>query len=589
MQTACMHSSINKLLLLAGLLAPVTFAGASLTMVSATIAADGVTITIPFSGNNGFLSPSTGVTGFSVADGHGNAYTVSSAGALAHTLTLVLALPVNGATDDTVTVSLATSPTSNLTDSIGGDTPAGQSNFATTNNSAWYAPGGSLAAASRIQGGISITSGTGYIQVAAWNSSDGFLEFNACASQVNVATFAYGSHYILNQDGVQINDWGQDGAGTTWSARGAVTGLTGCHTYQIVQIESINVPFGDQEVKGVQIIGTLGARSALRKLVAETGDSLVQLAGTTPPTDSRVAHLYQSSAAFGAVDQHIGLAGYNVYGAGQIAALAPSWYSNLGGAPVLAYLRGGGNDIVSGVSTANFTTAWTTYITGVQGVSQPPQHIVCIGIPYNSAQYTLSQAQTYTALIQTVCQANSAVYVDTTLWIGGAAGRQSDGIHFSYALPTTDLTKGENVWMNRMTPITAGYLSGASYSISGPSGGMTGAASATFTVTLAGGAIFQPDSDSVARECISLNDGSAGGTFTPSIGGAGAGPLSVCASSGSSWTFTYTPSAAGAKTISFTSTAALGWKDPAAANYLSLALGGAVSASGTVVASQVIR
>jgi hypothetical protein len=583
-----MHSSINKLLLLAGLLASIAFAGASLTMTAATIAADGVTITILFSGATGGMSPSTGVTGFSVSDGHGNAYTVSSAGASAHTVILVLALPVNGATDDTVTVTLATSPTSNLTDTAS-STPAGQSNFATTNGSAWYAPGGSLAGYSRIQGGISATSGNGYLQTAQWNSSDGFLEFNACASQLNVTTFLDNSHYVLLQDGVQVNDWGQNGSGTTWAALGAVTGLTGCHDYQIIQIESVNVPFPDQLIKSVQIIGTLGVQPALRSLVAESGDSLVDLAGTTPPSDSRVAHMYQSSSAFAAVDQHMGWAGYNVYGAGQIAALAPSAYSNLGAAPALAYLRGGANDIVSGVTTANFSAAWTTYITGVQGVAQVPAHIICLGIPSDSRFSSGTQA-TYNALIQAAAAANGVTYIDTTAWYGPTGNRQSDNLHLSYGLPTTDLTKGENIMTNRLAPITAGYLDGSSYSIAGPTVGVVGTASTAFTVTLAGGnAVFMADVlDSVARECIVLTE-SSGGTFTPSVGGSGAGPLSVCATAGNSWTFTYTPVSAGAKTIGFTSTAALGWKDPASANYLSLAPGGAVLASGTVVASQVIR
>jgi hypothetical protein len=536
----------------------------------ATVQADGLTLQILIGGCTAPLSLSsgaiiTGLTVYDVQDGAGRFQTIASSSISGCTLTIVLALPINNSTDDTVTLTLAVSPGSNLTDAAGNSPSAkANTNRPVTNNSTWSATGGSATLFARMQGGIYIVSGDGNPQIGQWNSSDGFLEFQGSISSINAIVFEYNeTHWVLLQDNVQIYDWGVLGSTLVWLPLGAVTGLTGNHTYAIVQVNSDAVPFQMSLLRSIQVIGTPGSLPAARPIVAESGNSLVSLAGTTPPTNSIAAHMWISSNPFGAVDQHVGAAGYTVYGAGGIAASAPSWYTGFGGAPVVAYLRGGGNDIVAGVSTANFNTAWGTYIAGVKGVPQPPAHIVCLGITNNLAQYTLLQAQTYNAFIQSQCVAGGGVYVDTTLWIGGTTDRQSDGIHFNPA--------GELLWANRLTPITAGYLAGSSYSTSGPMFGTVGSPSTNFTVTLAGGAIFEPDSDSVARETITLNDGGAGGTFVSSVGPSGIGPLAVSAALGTSWTFTYKPAIVTTATITFTSTPALGWKDPASFSFNSRA------------------
>lgn len=98
------------------------------------------------------------------------------------------------------------------------------------------------------------------------------------------------------------------------------------------------------------------------------------------------------------------------------------------------------------------------------------------------------------------------------------------------------------------------------YTVSGPAGGAHGSASAPFTVAVETGASFTGD------QSITISDGSAGGTFTPSIGPPGAGLVTVTpADTATSFTFTYTPASAGAKTLSFGD--GQQWSDPAAIIY----------------------
>lgn len=89
---------------------------------------------------------------------------------------------------------------------------------------------------------------------------------------------------------------------------------------------------------------------------------------------------------------------------------------------------------------------------------------------------------------------------------------------------------------------SAGAASAATaLTLSGPSSGSVGVASSAFTVS-ANGTL-------AANVTVSLSDGGAGGTFTPT-----SVTLTSAATSG---TFTYTPASTGAKTISFTNSGGL--------------------------------
>jgi hypothetical protein len=148
--------------------------------------------------------------------------------------------------------------------------------------------------------------------------------------------------------------------------------------------------------------------------------------------------------------------------------------------------------------------------------------------------------------------------VDERPWIGGLEDRQSDNIHLTAA--------GEQLIGNNLIPITAGYVLGKSYSLSGPASGVAGTPSSNFTVTRASGtwAIWQ-----VGNETITLSDGGAGGSFNVSGGTtAGSDPIIVTPTVGnSSFTFTYTPGTSGGnKTITATNSQQC-WFDPPALSY----------------------
>jgi len=102
----------------------------AILMSSATVASSGSTISVPTSGSNGTLSPTSAITGFSVTV-NGLAYTTSAATASAATVTLTTTqtVPIGAI----VTLTLSTG--SNLTDSAS-HTPVGQTGFPATNNAA---------------------------------------------------------------------------------------------------------------------------------------------------------------------------------------------------------------------------------------------------------------------------------------------------------------------------------------------------------------------------------------------------------------------------------------------------------------------
>lgn len=105
---------------------------ATLLISSASIAADGKTITLNIGGVSGALSPASGITGLSVfADGQ--ALQVLSVTSSAAVVTAVLNQLASFAS--TINVSLASGTQTNLTDGAG-NTPTGQGTFPCTNNSA---------------------------------------------------------------------------------------------------------------------------------------------------------------------------------------------------------------------------------------------------------------------------------------------------------------------------------------------------------------------------------------------------------------------------------------------------------------------
>jgi hypothetical protein len=107
-------------------------AAASLTVSSASLAADGKTVTVNIGGVSGSLSPASDITGFTVKVGS-VAYPSTAVTSSGSVVTLTTSAFISSTS--TVTIDLSASPTSNLTDG-GSNTPQGQTGQAVTNGSA---------------------------------------------------------------------------------------------------------------------------------------------------------------------------------------------------------------------------------------------------------------------------------------------------------------------------------------------------------------------------------------------------------------------------------------------------------------------
>jgi hypothetical protein len=124
-----------------------------------------------------------------------------------------------------------------------------------------------------------------------------------------------------------------------------------------------------------------------------------------------------------------------------------------------------------------------------------------------------------------------------------------DGLH-----PTST---GYAKMANRQIPI----FGATAFSASGPASGVHGSPSTNFTVTIATGATFTGD------QTITISDGGAGGTITPSVGSPGTSTVTVTPTAAlTSFTFTYNAASAGAKTLTFTNGQQL-WTNPSPRTY----------------------
>jgi hypothetical protein len=99
-----------------------------------------------------------------------------------------------------------------------------------------------------------------------------------------------------------------------------------------------------------------------------------------------------------------------------------------------------------------------------------------------------------------------------------------------------------------------------SLAVSGPGSGTVSVASTNFTVTLTGTTFS-------GTQTVTISDGGAGGTITPSVGSSGTSSVTVTPLSGTSFTFTYNAASTGNKTLTITN--AQGWTNPSAKTYYS--------------------
>src|SRR5215831_2356296 len=146
------------------------------------------------------------------------------------------------------------------------------------------------------------------------------------------------------------------------------------------------------------------------------------------------------------------------------------------------------------------------------------------------------------------------------------------GFTFTYANATAGtytLTFTNAQSWNNQPPLTITVNN--VYTASGPGSGTVNLPSTAFTVTLSSGTFNGSNS-------ITINDGSRGGTFTPSVGSPGTNSVTVTPTAATtSFTFTYTPIVVATINLSFTNNSS--FVDPSPLTYVSNAVSGCTQGS----------
>lgn len=139
--------------------------------------------------------------------------------------------------------------------------------------------------------------------------------------------------------------------------------------------------------------------------------------------------------------------------------------------------------------------------------------------------------------------------VNTTSTIGATACAAWHHLLIGNDTPTTPT----GLWLDNVEVFDDWITKATGYSASGPASGIYGVASTPFTVSFTGG-------DAWGDQSVTINDGGAGGTFVTSTGQSGTGPIVVAPTTEETgFTFTYSASSAGLKTIAFTN--GQGWSN----------------------------
>ncbi len=379
------------------------------------------------------------------------------------------------------------------------------------------------------------------------------IRFKSRSNVVALFTSRNNQSYSLYQDGVLVGTAAAGAGGGNFGRIALATSLdtTATHEYQIlVHIPDQNNGTADNYAAILELAGAGIEASAVvaRDKVATYGDSIAEGSGITDFRENAQFLTHNPRGKF-AVMVASGGSRVSTYGRDNTANL-PSDASEV-------WCWYGINDIGGSIPQATFEADYATMLSNIRTRCASAKIYALHPFPatnYNETTRLQFGARIATAL--TTSGISNAVVIPTTNWIPQNTTYLPDGLHPN--------TAGYAKIANRQIPIAAT----ASISITGPSTGAPGVASSTFTCTLAGGATFTGDQ----VVTLTASDGTISATASGgSISGNGTGTVAVTAADGqTSFTFTYTPATAGAKTITPTVTEA-GWTMPAATNYTAAA------------------
>jgi lysophospholipase L1-like esterase len=422
--------------------------------------------------------------------------------------------------------------------------------------------------------GSPATAGTIITNSYNWNPGDGSIRFSAAVTSISVFGYSYlgKTSFHVYQDGLIIAT-GMTSFSNTFGFLNVASGLDGLsHTYEIAfsQYDSSNVQWNLYSV----ILGGTGLNSSAqssKSTLGWYGDSIVL-------QDAFISTIHDSSLGDGFITSHaVGTSIVRKGFSGQrVSTFLRDSTSNITGIsplPKIVLVAGGTNDMgasvtIGDVSTAGtFTGDYKTMISNIASSLSAGSTILARAILPRSGYSTGTRSSYVTAQQAAVTSYMAGspsipvYFFDTDTWVNTTSD-MIDGTHPNIS--------GYAKIANREIPIINGFYNTSSYVISGgAASGNSGSPSTPFTITLPGSATFTGD------QTITFNDAGNGGTFTPSVGSPGVGPLTVTPTNGlTSFTYNYTPASSGVKTITYTN-AQNAWTNPASSSYTASSAPGA--------------
>lgn len=412
---------------------------------------------------------------------------------------------------------------------------------------------------------------TGYGHIGYQMNPGSALRFSTNSPSIGLFLRQSSQTFAIYQDGIQIGGTITMSAGFTDARITLMTGLdtSVTHDYLILQTNlAILAPGGNNYVWDIELSGNGVAAVEHDLLIVEYeyGDSRTYQQGLIVQglLDCRLGHCYNTGLA--ALDYE----GWNTGGSGQ--QVYTYFESNTSLIPAGAnrvWCPAGINDFSNNVSSANFQAAYQTMLVNIRTQIGGGKTILCLQ-PLCTPNFVQASLNTWGTYIQAAITATGdslAIYVPTSGWITQTSAYSADGTHLT--------ALGEAQYANRQIPIAAAHA----ISFSGPNAGFNGSASTPYTVVLATRATFTGD------QTLTFDDGSKGGTFTPSVGSPGTSTVTVTPTAGTNFfTFTYTPAASG--TIMITPTSGqTAWTMPNHISFVSKTVNPSMTATAASVGS----
>ena len=283
------------------------------------------------------------------------------------------------------------------------------------------------------------------------------------------------------------------------------------------------------------------------------GDSIAVGGNATNPESQGYVPLLRNT-----YNQRVMLEGWgyrSLYEDANTTTLKNNFVSRIAGyQPSIIWLAIGTNDYgLNKWSAASFGTAYAAVLDGLH-TALPSARIICQTPIVRSSEGANGSGNTlpdYRAQITSACNTRAwTQLVDGTTFL--TTSNLDDGVHPS--------TAGHAKYADRIAP----YLGTPSYTTSGPSFGLPAQASAQFALTLANNATFLGDQ----TVTLSANNGTISAIATGgSISGNGTATVIVTpANSATGFTYTYTPTTDGTKTLTYTN--GQGWVNASTSSYI---------------------